>query len=46
MDSNGVAHPSNDVTMPSSGGSFKAFYSGDSTYNSSYSDCEPLTKKY
>ena len=43
LDSNGVAHPSSDVTVPSGGGSFKAFYGGDSVYNGDSSDCEPLS---
>ena len=39
----GVAHPSNDATVPVGGLSYKASYPGDSVYNSADGPCEPLT---
>src|SRR5262249_24398446 len=40
----GVAHPSDAEGPLAAGGySFKAVYSGDTNYNGSTSDCEPLT---
>jgi uncharacterized repeat protein (TIGR01451 family) len=42
LDAGGIAHPSQAVTVPSGGGSFRAHYNGDSTYNSANADCEPL----
>ena len=39
----GIAHPSSDETLTSSGGSFKAVYSGDANYTGSTGACEPLT---
>ena len=38
-----IAHPSSDETLTSTGGSFKAVYSGDANYTGSTGDCEPLT---
>jgi uncharacterized repeat protein (TIGR01451 family) len=40
--SNGLAHPSNDATVPVGGLSYQAQYKGDSTYNPSTGLCEPL----
>jgi uncharacterized repeat protein (TIGR01451 family) len=40
--SSGVAHPSNDATVPVGGLSYRAHYNGDSTYNESTGACEPL----
>jgi uncharacterized repeat protein (TIGR01451 family) len=40
--SGGVAHPSNDATVPVGGLSYRARYSGDDTYNPSTGPCEPL----
>src|SRR5512132_4327913 len=40
--SDGVAHPSNDATVPVGGLSYKAHYAGDATYKPSDGDCEPL----
>jgi uncharacterized repeat protein (TIGR01451 family) len=42
IDANGVAHPSDNETVPAGGGSFKAHYNGDATYDSADADCEPL----
>jgi uncharacterized repeat protein (TIGR01451 family) len=42
LDANGVAHPSQAVTVPTGGGSFRAHYGGDATYNMANADCEPL----
>ena len=38
----GIAHPSSNETVPVGGGSFKASYGGDSTYNGSTGPCEPV----
>jgi uncharacterized repeat protein (TIGR01451 family) len=40
---NGVAHPSNDATVPSGGLSYRAHYNGDSVYTAGDGLCEPLT---
>jgi uncharacterized repeat protein (TIGR01451 family) len=40
--SGGVAHPSEDATVPVGGLSYQAHYLGDDTYNESYGPCEPL----
>ena len=42
VDANGVAHPSDNETVPAGGGSFKAHYNGDATYDAADADCEPL----
>ena len=41
--SNGVAHPSNDSTVPVAGLSYRAHYNGDSIYNAADGPCETLT---
>ena len=38
----GIAHPSNDETVTTTGGSFKAHYNGDANYNPSDGACEPV----
>ena len=43
LDANGVAHPSDSETVPAGGGSFKAHYNGDATYNAADAACEPLS---
>ncbi len=44
LDASGVAHPSGNRTLSVAGAySFKAFYSGDSTYVSAVGACESLT---
>jgi uncharacterized repeat protein (TIGR01451 family) len=40
--SGGVAHPSEDATVPVGGLSYQAHYLGDDTYNEAYGPCEPL----
>ena len=40
--SGGVAHPSEDATVPVGGLSYQAHYLGDDTYNDAYGPCEPL----
>src|SRR5207247_2296489 len=42
LNASGVAHPSDDETVPVGGLSFKAHYNGSTTYNESDSACEPL----
>jgi uncharacterized repeat protein (TIGR01451 family) len=42
LDGSGVAHPSNDATVPVGGLSYRAHYNGDDTYNESNGPCEPL----
>ena len=39
----GVAHPSNDATVPAGGLSYMAHYNGDATYTGKDGDCEALT---
>ena len=39
----GVAHPSNDATVPAGGISYIAHYNGDATYTGKDGDCEALT---
>jgi uncharacterized repeat protein (TIGR01451 family) len=43
LDNNGVAHPSNDVTVPAGGLSFMAHYNGDDNFAAADGSCEPLT---
>jgi uncharacterized repeat protein (TIGR01451 family) len=39
---NGIAHPSDEATVPVGGLSYQAHYKGDDTYKDSFGPCEPL----